>query len=120
METKAQHEWSRFLDLFLTRNENRPTRLGVFIEEDRGTQDYWIEDGLPLTAVTVETHSGRTDVEMMFGASSQPGETRMTHLVTGARSMKIGLGLSADDDLLEFADSEGRHTVLRFENFAAV
>ncbi len=113
------HNWSGFLDLFLGRNERRPTRLGVFVDETRGTQDFWIEDGLPLTGITVETHGGRTDVGMVFGHPAKPQETQMTHLVTDARSMKVSLGLSNEDDSLEFADSEGRHTVLRFENFGA-
>lgn len=117
MEARTKHEWSRFLELFLSRNENRPTRLGIFVEEDRGTQDFWVEDGLPLTAVTVEPKSGRTDVEMIFGSRSDPDERTMTHVISDARSMKMTLGVSIDADTLEFADAEGRNTVLRFENF---
>ena len=117
MQAKMQYEWSRFLDLFLARNQGRLTRLGVFVEEQRGTQDYWIEDGLPLTAVTVEPRESRTDIELLFGKRDMPGETQLTHVVSDARSLKFELGLTRESDCLELTDSEGKHTVLRFENF---
>lgn len=117
MQAKTENEWSRFLDLFLTRNSGRATRLAVFVEEERGTQDFWIEDGLPLTAVTVEPRENKTNVELLFGSKDKPGETLMTHVVLDARSLKLELGLTNLGDCLELADSEGKHTVLRFENF---
>lgn len=117
MQAKTQIEWTRFLDLFLARNSGRATRLGVFVEEQRGTQDFWIEDGLPLTAVTVEPRGDRTDVELLFGKKEMPAETQLTHIVNDARSLKLELGLTRESDCLELTDAEGQHSVLRFENF---
>ena len=117
MQAKTQNEWSRFLDLFLTRNAGRATRLAVFVEEDRGTQDFWIEDGLPLTAVTVESRERGTEVELLFGKRDAPGDTQMTHIVHDAKTLKLELGLTNKGDCLELADAEGNHAVLRFEDF---
>lgn len=117
METKTTHEWSRFLDLFLARNRGRPTRLAVFVEEDRGTQDFWIEDGLPIKSVTVETKSGKTDVEIIFGGKSDPDERPFTHMISNAKSLRFELGVLSEDDFLEIRDDKGHNTVLRFENF---
>lgn len=116
MEARADHDWTRFLELFVERSQGRPTRLGVFVESGDGFDDYWIEDGMPLNGIAVETVQGRTDVELLFGDADGAGETRLTHIVQDAGSMKLELGLARGSDSLEFSDSEGRHTVLRFEN----
>lgn len=115
MKAEAKHDWTRFLDLFLERNRDRPTRLGVFVESGEAFDDYWIEDGMPLNGITVEPRDERTDVELMFADAGGTGETRMTHVVKDARSMKFELDLTGDKDSLEFSDSEGKHTVIRFE-----
>lgn len=118
MKAEAKHDWTRFLDLFLERNRDRPTRLGVFVESGEAFDDYWIEDGMPLNGITVEANDRRTDVELMFADAGGTGETQMTHVVRDAGSMKIELGLTGEKDSLEICDSEGKHTVLRFENLA--
>lgn len=116
MKAETKHDWTRFLELFLERNRDRPTRLGVFVESGEAFDDYWIEDGMPLNGIAVDPVRDRTDVELLFGDADGSGETRMTHVVRDAGSMKIHLGLTRDKDSIEFADSEGKHTVLRFEN----
>jgi hypothetical protein len=88
----------------------------VFVEENRGTQDFWVEDGLPLNAVTVEPGPDSADVEMMFGAKSDFEDRAFTHIIKGARSIRFGLGFGNRDDVLEITDLEGKTTVLRFEN----
>lgn len=118
MKTKLAHEWNSYLDLFLKRNEGRPTRLGVFVGEARGTQDYWIEDGLPLASVTVEPKETVADIEMIFASKSDPDERAFTHIINDARAIRIGLGIGNHDDSLEITDCEARTTVLRFEDFA--
>jgi hypothetical protein len=117
MKPQSIDEWSRFIDLFLERNSGRPTRLGVFVEEARGTQDFWVEDGLPLNSVTVEPGTSSADVEMMFGDKSDSDKKAFTHIIKGARSIRFGLGFGNTDDVLEITDLKGRTTVLRFENF---
>jgi len=117
MKTKLAHEWSSYLDLFLRRNNGRPTRLGVFVDEARGTQDYWIEDGLPLSSVTVEPKEASADIEMVFAAKSDSDERAYTHIINDARFIRFGLGISSHEDCLEISDFENRTTVLRFEDF---
>ncbi|MCO6510524.1 MAG: hypothetical protein J5I65_06995 [Aridibacter famidurans] len=71
---------------------------------------------MPLNGIAVEPKGESTDVELMFADAGGSGETRMTHVIKDARTMKVQLGLTSEKDSLEFGDSEGRHTVLRFEN----
>lgn len=77
-------------------------------------QDYWLEDGLPLTGIDVDSHDehqGPT-VEIMLG-SDEKGH--MTHVVKDARFVRIVLSASGETDGLDIEDSEGKTTVLRFE-----
>ena len=117
MNAKTGHEWSSFLALFLDRNQGKPSRLGVFVGEDRGIQDFWIEDGLPLRSVTVEPREGSADVEMVFGSKTGSEETAFTHHIAAARSIRFGLGLGEYEDTLEITDDSNNTAVLRFEEF---
>lgn len=110
--------WTEFFKLFTEQNHLRPTRLGVFEGEPGQMRDYWLEDGLPLAGIDVDTHKEDTPtVEIMLGEIGTADSRSMTHVVRGARSAKIILSPDGTDDGLEVLDKEGNTTFLRFENF---
>lgn len=104
-EAKKQHTWAHFLNYYGEQNNNRPTRLGVF--EDGN--DFWIEDGLPLTVLDVDTHGEIPKVEIMLGDD-------FTHAIKDAKNVKITFSLDENKDGLDITDAEGKTTILRFEN----
>lgn len=104
-EAKKQHTWTRFLNYYGEQNNNRPTRLGVF----ENGNDLWIEDGLPLTGIDVDTHGEMPTVEIMLGDD-------LTHTIKNAKNVKISFSLDENNDGLDITDAEGRTTILRFEN----
>lgn len=113
--TKQQHNWSAFLSFFSEQNRTRPTRLGVFEKERDVVTDYWLEDGLPLAGIDVDVSGeGAPTVEILLGDNSKDAR-HMTHVVKNARSAKIVLSASGEDDGLEIEDAEGKTTFLRFE-----
>lgn len=113
-----QTNWTEFLKLFSEQNRLRPTRLGVFEGEPGEMRDYWLEDGLPLAGIDVDTHAeGAWAIEIMLGNNENAGSQAMTHVIRGARSAKIILSPDGDGDGLEILDAEGKTTFLRFENF---
>ena len=115
MQTATKHEWADFLRLFVERAEDMPTRLGVFVDEPRGIQDYWVEDGLALAGIAVETGTDGPDIEMMFRPRNNGLGNHFTRSVRGVRSVNIKLAPDHMDDALEVRDREGQTTVLRFE-----
>lgn len=104
-EAKKQHIWTRFLNYYGEQNKNRPTRLGVF----ENGNDFWIEDGLPLTGIDVDTHGGMPTVEIMLGDN-------FTHTIKDAKNVKITFSPDENNDGLDITDAEGKTTILRFEN----
>lgn len=71
--------WTEFLTLFSEQNQMRPTRLGVFEGEPGAMRDYWLEDGLPLTGIDVDTHAeGAPTIEIMLGGNEPDGSNAMT------------------------------------------
>jgi hypothetical protein len=120
MKTERSNDnWKTFIELFSVRNKNRPTRVAVFEGAPGDMSDYWIEDGLPLAGIDVDTHDPESpSVEIMLGDGK--GDTRhLTHTVNNARFAKILLSASSEADGLEIEDSEGRRTILQFEKYAA-
>ena len=117
MLAKTKHGWTDILSRFSERNNNRPTRLGVFVDEMGTMQDYWIEDGLPLMGIAVDSRDGRTDVDLMLGEKKSSGDAHLTHSIRDAEKVTIVLGLDPSNDSLEIRSREGKSTVLRFENF---
>lgn len=100
-----QHNWTNFLKYYSEQNVGRPTRLGVF----ENGNDFWIEDGLPLTGIDVDDHNDAPTVEIMLGDD-------LTHTIKDARSIKMSLSLDESNDGLDITDAEGKTTILRFEN----
>ena len=114
-----QNNWSRFLSLFGEQNRFRPTRIAVYEGAPDAMTDYWLEDGLPLMGIDLDTHgeNGPT-VEIMLGDSTRSDSRHLTHVVQGARFVKIVLSASGEADGLEIDDAEGKTTVLQFEKLA--
>ena len=106
MESKLP-EWSRQVSLFSEQNYGRPTRLGVFEPLNYGVNDYWLEDGLPLDAVHVDTRNGTSDVSITVGG--------FTHSVNGAKQIDLHYTVDGTNDGIDVVDSEGRTSILRFE-----
>lgn len=112
---RTRNKFADLLKIFGEQNESRLTRLGVFIPENDTMQDYWLEDGLPLTGIDTETDGG-INVEIMLGKEGD--ERHLTHSIKNAQSIKIELGLEAEKDGLEITDAGGKVTILRFENIS--
>jgi hypothetical protein len=116
-KTETQHNWSAFLKLFSRQNQNRPTRIGVFEGEPGAMTDYWVEDGLPLTGIDVDTGgSDAPSVEIMLGNMEKPDSPALTHTIAKARFIKIVLSAGGESDGLDIENEDGRTTILRFEN----
>lgn len=112
-----QHNWSVFLKLFSEQNLKRLTRIGVFEGEPGEMSDYWIEAGLPLAGVDVDTHSKvEPVVEIMLGDAAKDDSSHLTHTVHNARFVRIVLSASGEADGLDIENSEGETTILRFED----
>ena len=112
-----QHNWAPFINFFSNQNRKRPTRISVFEGAPEEMEDYWLEDGLPLTGIDIDTHGKESPtIEIMLGDATKADSRHMTHVVSGARSVKIVLSASGDADGLEIVDAEGKTTILQFEN----
>ena len=113
-----QSHLTDFFKLFSDQFRLRPTRIGVFEGEPGSLVDYWLEDGLPLIGIDVDTKGENSPtIQIMLGKADDPGTKLMTHVVKDTRSAKIVLSADGSDDGLEIRDKKGRTTFLRFENF---
>lgn len=116
--TATKSTWDDFLRLFLEQNNLRPTRLGVFVRKGDSIEDYWLEDGLPLTGIIVEMNDeNMPNIQIMLGDKIAETTGHFTHSIRNAKQIKFELNFDADNDGLEITDSEGKIAVLRFENF---
>ncbi len=95
---------TNFLKYYSKQNYGRPTRIGVF----ENGNDYWLEDGMPLSGIDFDTHN--KSIEIMLG-------NELTHMINDARNIKINFGLETENDGFDVTDAEGKITVLRFENY---
>jgi len=107
--------WQADLPAFSKRNNMRPTRLEVLGPAGEVESDFWLEDGLRLAGIDLDTDGERgTCVEIMLQAPSASSKSHMTHTVAGVKR----LGLETTDGLdaaLEIEDGEGRVTIMHFE-----
>jgi hypothetical protein len=111
-----QHNWSKFLKLFSEQNLSRKTRISVFEGAPDAMQDYWLEEGLPLAGVDIDTRGERAPtIEIMLGDTTKADSQHMTHVVSNARFVKIVLSAGGEADGLEIDDAEGKTTILHFE-----
>jgi Family of unknown function (DUF5335) len=105
---KPEHEWNKYLRFFSEQNEGRPTRLGVFEPNSGAAADYWLECGLPLVGVDLDTTGGALTLQIIAGS--------LTHEVKNAVKVTYQITAAGDEDGLDVLDADGRLTVLRFEN----
>lgn len=116
-KTETQHNWSAYLENFSRQNKARPTRIGVFEGEPGSMTDYWLEDGLPLEGIDLDTRGNTSPaIQIMLGKSEETDTRAFTRTITNARSIKIILSAGGESDGLEIEDDQGAVTVLRFEN----
>lgn len=107
MKAEKQHEWTKFLKFFSEQNEGRPTRIGVFECDRDKVNDYWLEDGLPLVGIDIDTKGERPSVQIIVG--------NFTHEVKDAVKLVFRLGVEADEDGMDVSNAAGQTTILRFE-----
>lgn len=102
-------EWKEFLRTFSRRHAGERTRLGVFEIRDGVANDFWIEDGLPLLGIDIDTKEGRRTIGIAFEHFRHSIENAST--VIQVSGEEVGGGLDIQDD-------EGKTTTLRFEDYA--
>ena len=108
--------WQADLAAFGKRNNMRPTRLEVLGPERDVESDFWLEDGLLLAGVGLNTDGERgTCVEIMLQAPSITSRNHMTHIVAGVQRLELET-TDGRDAALEIEDGEGRVTIMHFES----
>ena len=108
--------WKSDLAAFGKRNNLRPTRLEVLGPGREVETDFWLEDGLLLAGIDLDTdgESG-TCIEIMLQTPSASSKNHMTHTVTGVK--RLELETTDDRDAgLEIEDGEGKRTIMHFES----
>jgi len=107
--------WQTDLADFGKRNNLRPTRLEVLDPAREVESDFWLEDGLLLAGVGLNTDGERgTCVEIMLQAPSITSRNHMTHIVAGVQRLELET-TDGRDKALEIEDGEGKVTIMQFE-----
>jgi len=101
-------EWKEFLKSFSTRHRGARTRLGVLEMRHGVVNDLWIEDGLPLVGIDVDSKQRRQTIDIVFEHFRHSIEN-VSKITQVNDSEEIGEGLDIQDD-------EGNTTALRFED----
>jgi hypothetical protein len=101
-------EWNEFLRNFSKLHRGKRTRLGVFEIRDGVVNDLWIEDGVPLLGIDVDTKEGRQTIGIAFENFRHSIENALT-ISRVNDGEEVGDGLDIEDD-------EGKTTALRFED----
>lgn len=105
MEPRTKRDlWTNFIKFYSDENRGRSTRIGVF----QGNDDYWLENGLPLTGIAVDARTRFPSIEIMLEG--------FTHSIKEVRSIKANFSNEGDEDGLDLVDAEGKTTLLRFES----
>jgi hypothetical protein len=107
-EVIDQSNWAEFLKKYSERNEGKCTRMGVFDNSDGVTNDYWIEDGLPLIGLDSYSEKGRRRIDILF--------ENYTHSIDDA-AVLVSIGEAGADDGLDISDTRGVTTQLRIEDW---
>jgi hypothetical protein len=108
--------WQSDLAAFGKRNNLRPTRLEVLGPGREADSDFWLEDGLLLAGIDLDTDGERGPcVEIMLQQPFASSGNHMTHTV--ARVKRLGLETTdGRDATLEIEDGEGSVTIMHFES----
>ena len=101
-------EWRAFLQSYGSRNAGRPTRLGVFDTHDGVTDDYWLEDGLPLVGLDSAPKGSTTAVEIFLDS--------FTHSIEDATEL-ISVEGDGKEQGIDICGADGKTTVMRFETW---
>ena len=101
-------DWIPFLSEYSAKHATRPTRLGVFEQDDDKVEDLWIEDGLPLVAVDPYRNNGSMRVDIVFENYVHPVDD-VAAVIHYSDEYEDGAGL-------DLVDKSGRTTILRFED----
>ena len=108
--------WQSDVAAFGKRNNLRPTRLEVLGPAREVASDFWLEDGLLLAGIDLDTDSKRgTYVEIMLQAPSDSSKNHMTHTVAGVKRLELETADGRDKGL-EIEDAEGKITIMHFES----
>lgn len=108
--------WQSDLAAFLKRNNMRPTRLEVLGRAREIESDFWLEDGLLLAGIDLDTDGERgTCIEIMLQTPSTSSQNHMTHTVAGVKRLELEITDDRDKSL-EIEDGEGRVTIMHFES----
>jgi hypothetical protein len=108
--------WQADLAAFGKRNYMRPTRLEVLGPDRNIESDFWLEDGLLLAGLDLETDGERgPSVEIMLQAPAATSQNHMTHSVAGVKRIEVDTADGRDEGL-ELEDKEGTVTIMRFES----
>ena len=108
--------WESDLAAFGKRNILRPTRVEVLGPARQIDSDFWLEDGLLLAGVDLDTDGERsTCIEIMLQAPSASRQNHMTHTVAGVKRLELEI-TDGRDKSLEIEDGEGRVTIIHFES----
>jgi len=107
---KPQYEWTNFLKFFGKENLDRPTRIGLFETVDGVTNDYWIENGLPLKGIDVDFNGRLPVVEIMLEG--------LTHVVRNVKGLRPIYSFDGNEEGMDIIDSGGATTILRFDSGA--
>jgi hypothetical protein len=114
-QEEQQKRWGAYIVEFSRQNRMRPARLGQ-VKAGAVMEDYWLEDGLPLAGISLET-KGK---DAPFVGIMLSGEGRMsgglTHTVSRVKKLRLQITADEQDDGLEIEDTEGMTTILRFES----
>ncbi|MGE3467533.1 MAG: DUF5335 family protein [Pyrinomonadaceae bacterium] len=95
------------MKFYTEQNKERPTRLGVFKNDSAVVTDYWLEDGLPLVGIDIDTHGDMPAIQIML--------REFQHTVKGVTHLRVHFTFDGDEDGLDITNSEGNTTILRFE-----
>jgi hypothetical protein len=101
-------EWKEFLRNFSTRHRGHRTRLGLFEIRDGVVNDLWIEDGIPLVGIDIDTKEGRQTIGIVFEHFRHSIKNVSTISEVSGENVAAGLDIQ---------DSEGKTTALRFEDY---
>ena len=104
---KRQHEWLKFLKFFSEQNAGRPTRLGVFERCGDFVNDYWLENGLALVSIDVDTKKELPSIRIKADG--------LTHEVADAVKLNFHFSLGGDEDGIDISSADGQTTIMRFE-----
>jgi hypothetical protein len=104
---KAEHDWGRFIKFYSEQYVGRPTRLGVFERSRNIANDYWIESGLPLTGLDIDTHNEKVAIQIELDS--------FTHQVNHPVLLAFHFSHSGEEDGIDITSLDGTTTILRFE-----